>query len=328
MKRLLLALAGLAGAVAMSYGAPGVEADPSKDYAVTPEAGAWMICATCYVGPQAVQLAHEMVLEIRTRYHLPAYVMNKGEQEREEQRKKVEEIHKKYPDAKVPLRVTRIEDQCAVLVGGYKDMDAANRALKDVKKLPPPSSQKLMPVLAQARPVDQANKDTNMVLEGGYVNPFLNSFVVPNPTIPREQRAVENNKPDPFLKKLNAGERYSIFHCKKPWTLAIAAYQGLSVVAPASKDPSFWRKLFGESGGEMLEASGQNAHNLAEVLRTKGFEAYVFHTRRGSIVTVGGFDRSDDPRMGEVQRAITTGFKYGQGIQLLPEPLPMEVPKS
>jgi hypothetical protein len=325
MKRLLFALAGVAGLGLASIGYGGVEADPNKDYAITPDAGPWLICVAPFVGPQAPQLAHELVLEIRSRYHLPAFVLNKGEQERQEQRKKLDEIHRQYPEATVPLRVTRIEDQCAVLIGGYKDIDSAQRALKDVKKLPPPSSKKLMPVLTQARPLENPSGENNMVLEGAFVNPFVNSFVVPNPTVHRERPV--DNKPDPFLKKLNSGERYSVFRCKKPWTLAIATYQGYSAIGPASESGSFWNKLWGNNGGEMLEASGQNAHNLADALRKKGFEAYVFHTRRGSVVTVGGFDSADDPRLKEMQQAVVTKLKYGQGLQMLAQPLPMEVPK-
>src|SRR5262245_24484045 len=119
----------------------GVEADPNKEYPICPEAGPYMICVTSYVGDKAPELAHEMVLEIRSRFNLNAYVLNKGADEKRKQReeaaRKRAEFFSAFPDANVPvrMRVTRIEEQCAVLVGGFKDMGTAERALKDVRKL-------------------------------------------------------------------------------------------------------------------------------------------------------------------------------------------------
>ena len=52
-----------------------------------------------------------------------------------------------------------------VLIGGYKDMDAAHRAMKEIKKLPPPSSEKLMAVLAQAGPPKRVGDEQKSLLE-------------------------------------------------------------------------------------------------------------------------------------------------------------------
>ena len=57
MKRLRFALAGLMGlSLAATVLAQG-DADPNQEFAVTPQVGSWMICAACYQGPQAPQLA-------------------------------------------------------------------------------------------------------------------------------------------------------------------------------------------------------------------------------------------------------------------------------
>jgi hypothetical protein len=304
-----------------------VEADPNKEYVVTPEAGAWMILATTYVGPQAHQLAREMVLEIRNRFDLPAFMIDRGAEERRKQQQELEEFRKQFPDYTGPIRHTRIQEQCAVLIGGYRDMDTASRALKEVKKLPPPSSEKLMPVLAVAKPV-QNGEEQKGLLEGAFVNPFRNSFVVRNPTVPQERKA--ENKNDPFLKKLNAHESFSLLRCKKPWTLIVATYEGMHTIQPteaSNKVMSIFDSLWGSNRGEMLEASGQNAHNLAEAMRKLGFEAYVLHTRWGSVVTVGGYDRPDDPHIQEVERALVSNVRLGQQVQMLAQPVPMEVPR-
>jgi hypothetical protein len=305
-----------------------VEADPNRDYAVTPEAGPWMICVTTYVGPQAPRLAQQMILEIRSRFDLPAFVVNRGDEERRKQQQELQELHKQFPYYTGPIRHTRIQEQCAVLIGGYKDIDTAHRALKAIKKLPPPSSEKLMAVLAQAGLPQKVGGEEKSLLEGTFVNPFPNSFVVRNPTVPQEHKT--EDKKDPFLKKLNAHESFSLLHCKKPWTLIVATYQGMHTIQPAdasSKVLSLFENLWGSNTGELLEASGQNAHNLADAMHKLGFEVYVLHTRWGSLVTVGGYDRPDDPHMQEVQRALASNVQLGQHVQMLPQPVPMEVPR-
>ncbi len=323
MQRWLLVLAGLAlGSVALA----GIEADPTKDYTITPEAGPWMICATSYVGPEASQLAHELVLEIRSRFNLPAYVVNRGEEERKKQREEYQRLLDKHPGVTLPFRHTRVEDQCAVLIGGYKDMDAASKALKSVKKLQPPSNTRLMPILTEVGPDQSSKEEGRAVVKGGYVNPFPTSFVVHNPTIPVEKPS-NTIKADPFLRRINAPESLSLLKCRKPWTLAIATYQGVQAIqADKPEAAGFWENLWKSSSGETLEASGHNAHNFADALRKGNFEAYVLHVRWGSVVTVGSFESLDDPRMASMKRVLGS-LNFGQGINMLPEPMPMEVPR-
>ena len=128
MRGFLLALAGLLGPVASGIGYAQVEADPARDYRVTPEAGPWMICAASYMGEPAAKLAHDLTLELRQRYQLPAYVFNRGAEERRKQQEEFdnerqqrqEYLRKMGYTGEVPLRrrTVRIEDQYAVLVGG------------------------------------------------------------------------------------------------------------------------------------------------------------------------------------------------------------------
>jgi hypothetical protein len=328
MRTLSYTLACLVIGVAANSAPARTEADPNKEYAITPEAGPWMILVTTYVGSEAPQLAHQMILEIRSRYDLPAYLVNRGAEQRRKQQDELDQVRKQFPNYTGPIRHTRVQEQCAVLVGGYKDMDAAHRALREIKKLPPPSSEKLMAVLAQAGPPQKIGDEEKSLLEGTFVNPFPNSFVVRNPSVPQERKT--ENKNDPFLKKLNAHEGFSLFRCKKSWTLIVATYQGMHTIQPtgaSSKVTSLFDNLWGSNTGELLEASGQNAHNLADALRKLGIEAYVLHTRWGSLVTVGGFDRPDDPRIEQVQRSLASNVQLGQNVQMLAQPVPMEVPR-
>jgi hypothetical protein len=163
-------------------------------------------------------------------------------------------------------------------------------------------------------------------LEESFVNTFELSFVARNPTVPVERHADKN---DPFLKELNAGETYSLLKCRKPWTLVIATFQGVSIIEPDTKKGSFLTKLLPGKAPETLSASAMNAHNLAQALRTKplGLDAYVLHMRAGSLVTIGGFDRKDDPQMQTIQQVLASNLQYGQKVALLAQPFAIEVPR-
>ena len=56
-----------------------------------------------------------------------------------------------------------------------------------------------------------------------------------------------------------------------------------------------------------LDRAGNKAENLCEALRLKGWEAYTFHDRTSSIVTVGSFN------------ALGKTDRYGDVIEYLPE---------
>ena len=212
MKRFLFALTGLALlALTGTALARDVEADPNKNYPVTADIGPWMICVHAYTGPNAGHMAHDLVLEIRQSYQLPAYIFNRGAEDRRKQQEEVDRIKQLSPGAR--LRTPLIEEQFAVLIGGYKDMDAARSALNGIKKLKMPDVQRVR--------VDWAwiYNTKEQALERTLVNPFQHSFVGRNPTAPKE-RPPDTSDDYVFMKKLNADEPYSPLKCGKPWTLA------------------------------------------------------------------------------------------------------------
>ncbi|HZT82566.1 MAG TPA: hypothetical protein VFA26_20220 [Gemmataceae bacterium] len=311
--------------------APPVETDPNKEYPVVAEAGPWMVCAATYTGPDSQKMAKEIVLLLRKRDHLPAYVFNRGEEERRKQREEVERLRRTLPEgARIPMH--RIEDQCVVLVGGYPDMDAARRALDDIRKLAPPPEH-LMDRVATAQPQTGPDGSRGIGVQHAYLNPFrFRSMVVPNPLVPVPRA---NKANDAFLKQLNADEDYSLLKCPRPWTLAVAEYAGASTTQSraAPTNPFLEALGFGGKSTDALSASGMMAHEVARVLRQMKLEAYVLHTRHSSVVAVGGFDSQNDPRMREVvqrvqalrqQQVARTG---SDPMQLFAQPVPMPVPR-
>jgi hypothetical protein len=303
---LVLAGRGLAG--------PRVEADPNKLYPITPEVGQWVISAASYMGPNARQMAREVVYQLRRRDNMPAYFFDYSEKERED-------LANYLKDRKRPGHV-RIQDQCGVLIGGYPDADTARKMLNEVKALKMPD-------------LDKKSMDAMVNPEDGriyYVNPFKNAFVTRNPAIPHAQQTTEA---DGGLRKLNSAEEYSLFKNPKEWTLAIKSYTGVgafnSNTSSSSVVGSFWPK---SKEKDVLGASGAQAHETARILRGLGMEAWILHTRRESIVCVGGFDGPDDPRLRETANKVNAWREKNirtmgsDPFQIPVQLLPMRVPKS
>ncbi len=98
-----------------------VDVDPKKNYELTEQNGPWMIYATSFSGDGAETQAHELVLELRQRFKLPAYIHRR---------------HYDYTEAVTGLGVNRYGeakkmrhasakayDEIAVLVGNYQELD-------------------------------------------------------------------------------------------------------------------------------------------------------------------------------------------------------------
>jgi hypothetical protein len=334
MRRIFSALAGGLAMLAVTTPAPAakVPADPNVEYKVTPEAGVWMVLAGSYKGPDGHNLALQLMYQLRSRDNYPAFVFDFSEGKRREQEANIAAMQRNLPG--VPPRTPRpIEDEFGVLVGGYKTMDDARDAMEKIRKLPLPVLK-----LPSDKPaydmIPFIDKKTGEEKGTVAVNPFWRSFVVRNPTVPVEKP--DPNKADKFMKELNGDEKYSLLKCKHAWTLVVKQYEGVSVIQPPTTDYKIF-KIFAkdDKNSEVLNAAALNAHNLAEALRKKDLEAYVLHTRRSSLVTVGAFDSPDDPQLIRMQKALSLKMDQPRDgkvvdprqLQFFAQPLPMKVPQ-
>src|SRR5579885_1903510 len=123
----------------------GSEVDITAPYAVTAQAGEWMICAHSYMGPNAPTLARQLVEEIRQKQHMPAYILNRANAERRRMQEEYERVCRACQEQGVPRprrRISRVEEQCAVLIGGpgagWSSCDDASSFLKKVRQWPLP----------------------------------------------------------------------------------------------------------------------------------------------------------------------------------------------
>jgi hypothetical protein len=331
--------------------------NPDFRYAVTPQAGEWLICVQTFKGAQAQVLAEQMAEMMMRDYRIPAYLHVRGRKERGEEEERVQQLRKQYDDMVTQLRsqnaettagpfrvarFARIDEEFAVLITDskhLKDMDAAHDFLvKKVRKLPPPPKEFSTLILGD---MDSGGKTS---LKGdGYLNPFFTAIVAHNPTIPIQNQQQNPEVADDFLKKMNAEEPLSVLKCSKPYTVVVKMYKGQTVFE-APESPTVLRRFTNTVGltkkePEILNAQAKMAQQLANLLRNMkpSFEAYVMHQASYSIVTVGQFDSLNDPNLAACQRSLA-GFQlcdsspksptYGVMLEKLSvDPLPMKIPR-
>lgn len=319
-----------------------VEADPNKDYWLSEENGPWMIMACSFTGDQAEQQARELVLELRKRYKLPAYMYEKT-------------FDLKAEGGSNPRRYRyqqgeRIRE-VAVLVGDFPSVDdpRAQETLQKIKcyrpaALEPRPEKSTSLTLAALRSIQQSLlTDDNEKKQKG---PMRHAFLTTNPLLPDEYFAPKGV--DKFILALNEGYEYNLLNCPGRYSVQVAHFTG-EVIIDQREIQAIERgeKTFRSS----LVDAARKAHELTLALRQKGYEAYEFHDRGASIVTVGSFDslgtrRPDgkielDPRIVQIINTFaaepappvpgvpTLGYKPKTliGIPFDIQPTPVEVPK-
>ncbi len=315
--------------------------DINAAYAVTQQAGAWMVCAGSYQGESASELAFLLCGYLRQRGQ-PAYVYNRANLERKKLQDELDQWQREHPGA--PRRRTLAhpqEDQFVVLIGGFRDMDSAKNHLKKVQRwdLPDLRLKSGKPAFDTIDHYEPVPGKKAFEVKRYPVNPFHSAMVVPNPTLPPPPKPVV--KVDPLWKKLNAGEPRSLYKNPKPWTLAVQEFRGAQVIQSGPESSGFLEKLgFGDHMGKRLDNSAGMAQNVCDMFRRFKFKSYVLHTRYGSVVTVGEFNSPDDPELLRTQKELSR-FSFKKGVQsgqaarptgetafnLFSKAMPMEVPR-
>jgi hypothetical protein len=176
------------------------------------------------------------------------------------------------------------------------------------------------------------------------------AFATRNPLLPEEYFVAKGL--DPFVVEMNKDLPYSLLNCKGRYTVRVATFRGVDTMDP-TKFESLTQKPRRMS---KIDEAAEKASELCLVLRKKGVEAYEFHDRTESIVTIGSFDEVGQPRLdgkteinpavlrimkqyGPVERPkpgtneveiyarTMKGIRYRE-IRFDPQPLPVEVPRQ
>jgi hypothetical protein len=292
-----------------SLRADSIEAVKGKHYKLTKRHGPWMIMVASFLKPPddrrsagmtPEQAAEELVYELRLK-GIPAYVYKQDEVEGT-----VKTINRHTQEERAG-KIHGMGGVC-VLAGNYKKSDEliAQRTLKYIKTYRPHF---LQDVAAEGA-VSQG--DLYVLTKSGGVfrttknhpGPLSAAFMTTNPILTEDEIAVRTH--DPLILQLNSGAEYSLMGNKGKYTVVVATFQGTSQTQLAEQSET--KKVqFSSSLGE----AANRAWELCTALRgakslgyDQNYDAFVYHDRYSSIVTVGSFKTKNDPRISELQNAF------------------------
>ena len=217
-----------------------------------------------------------------------------------------------------------------VLAGNFPDADgpkaqAGLRAIKKPENCPP----LLRPDKKRSRGWTGLTESGGMFkLLPGYGDnktPLSRAFLTTNPLLPADRVRDLTRKRDPLLVRLNAGREHGLAGCPGKYTLAVAQFRGNSVVQVAGVQ-SRRGKGADDLSLDDIDEAGKRAWELCQVLRNRDkVEAYVWHDRHRSVVTVGSFASADDPALLRLARRYAAHVPPGQSA---PTPRMITVPKT
>ena len=280
----------LAGPLDDLFTAKRVEADPNKEYQLTKENGPWLVMACTFSGANAYEQAHDLALELRRDYKLPAYLYSKTfEHEVGDSGRGVNQFGEPRE-----LKYMKGDEttEIAVLVGDFPALedDRSQKTLEKIKAASPKCLQ-LDPNRPTARNLASWRLFFGMAHDAGEKKgPMWKAFMVANPMLPKEYFAPSGL--DKFIVELNQDSPYSLLKCPGKYTVQVAHFTGRVEIDPAKVQDA----LNGGDFGDKLAEAGEKAEKLTKALREKGYEAYEFHDRYASIVTVGSFSSVGSPR--------------------------------
>ncbi len=314
-----------------------------KPVEITPQAGKYCISVASYTGNDSPRMAYDFVRELREHYKLPGYAFTYGTEDKQKEYEKAKSLLEKQIrflaennltafNQKIYVRTMRLEESCAVLIGGYASDEAARRDLDRIRNLPTPNPDKVkLDRVHYGKDEDDKEPGTFRKVEETLVNPFKKAFVVRNPTVKQDHVAKKDEWDLDLLKKLNAYEPLSLLKNQKPYTLAIKQFQTPHQIVGRedTKNSGFLEAIgLGGRNAPKADMAAENAHNMAEALRKLKVDAYVLHTKFSSIVTVGGYDSVNDPAMKAMAEKIETNLRPRlELLSLFPRPLPLAVPR-
>lgn len=268
---------------------------------------------------EAMAQAQELVHELRRDYKLQAYTfVRKTELEGPVQGRG---INPQGRPRRMVLNSLPSLQEVAVVVGNYSAVDSpeAERDLRLIKFIEP-NSLKLSELQRKGRRTYQQlvafrlsqknvtadafiKENSSSFPQGVKKNvqisnstrehgPMGSAFVTRNPMLPQDDFQAPIMDKTVYEMNKEVGQ-HSLLRCSGRYTVKVATFTGAVIM-----DQKKIREL--EKGRLPLDSrlaeAAQKAHELTEALRVKGYEAYEFHDRQTSIVTVGSFHSAGTPR--------------------------------
>jgi hypothetical protein len=285
-----------------------IEAVKGKRYPLSKQHGPWMVMVAAIrdveeegrrtEGLSARQAADQLVYELRCQ-GIPAYTYSLD--------RELGEVAAPTLQESSSRRFVAQHGYISVLAGNFKsstDKDAV-RVLNYIK-----GTKKGLSGKGGFSPKFLTDEKNGGILPStpGRPSPLSRAFLTVNPLWEGEVRTGEEQD---LIHELNVGQKYSLLKNPGKYSLIVATFAGNSVMQVSNstdaKALSFFEKNFGGS----LDDCAENAIVLADRLRhakehgyETNYEAWVFHDRYRSFVTIGSFNSPEDPRI----RTLVTQF--------------------
>ncbi|HBN79112.1 MAG TPA: hypothetical protein DD473_25515 [Planctomycetaceae bacterium] len=282
------ALISVAGAIPTQAG---IEAVKGKKYTLTKQHGPWMVMVAVFSelpeelrseGMNSEQAADELVYELRTK-GIPAYTYRREQ--------KLESIDTTNRLNQTEKRQYKLDTEICVLAGNYSNIEGEDslgkRTLEWIKDYKPAC----LKDTAVYRPTP------------GQPGPLGGAFLSVNPMLNPEE--VKRRQRDPDIIRFNSKTEFSLLDNPGKYSIVVASFYGNSVTQVGGDSTSSHKEL-GSCGLDLAEIQ---AWQVMRALRERGMDAYVFHDRKKSIVTVGAFDSSNDPGVQTVFKTFTAQWK-------------------
>ena len=323
------------------------KAEPTREkpYELSENDGPWLILAASFSGEGAEGQAQELAEELRRRFRVPAYLHRK--------RFDFSDTFEGYTHGGRRTTMRYVQDESyngiAVLVGDFSSINDHDleKILEKIKFANPEcldlakrggSTQRFAGLRELYR---KMNGDESKRKKG----PMGSAFVTRNPMLPKEY--FSQSGPDEFVISLNRGVKYSLLENPGRVTVCVAKFRGdYSVNMSKIADAELNGKV-----SDKLEVAADQAHRLTKALRKRGVEAYEYHDRHESLVTIGSFDSEGTPlpdgtvdinadilkimkTYGASKQALPGGAQLGlqprtlDGVPFDIQPLPIKVPRQ
>ncbi|MCA9065195.1 MAG: hypothetical protein KDA96_19135 [Planctomycetaceae bacterium] len=282
----------------------GIEAVKGKRYVLTQAHGPWMVMVAAIRdveegrriegGMTAEQAADTLVYELR-KQGIPAYVFHQNEK------------HESLPgSAGNGGYFVSQHEYITVLAGNFpsRDDEKAQIVLEHIQKEFKPSF-----LTPEEKGGFLKRSGALFASTPGNPGPLSKAMLTVNPLL--DPSELQSRSSDNLLATLNADMEYSLLKNKGKYTLVVASFSGKSLMQIGHTLDSNESGKFEAAFGSNLDESFVQAWSLTEALRSAkkfgyedDYEAWVFHDRYRSVVTIGSFDSPNDPRL----RTLATQF--------------------
>ena len=273
----------------------------SNGFQLSADQGPWMILAASLSGDDAQTKAEALARELQQNLKVECYILDKtfdySSMLKTDRRQTVDIVSGNVESRRVRMANQSSERVCAVLVGNFASIEdpaikdllqtirtaqPAALAGKDAADTKDPSKAESSNwLVSSARRVIWARTDRESNKNKG---PMGAAFVTRNPLLPDD--FFQAPKVDEFVEDLNKSVEHSLLKCPKRFTVRVASFQGTAVTDFFNKGPASAEKELTDN----LDIAAEKANKLTQALRAKGVEAYQFHDKYASYVTIGSFD--------------------------------------